>query len=166
MKIAIRLVLLAALIGLGIWLWTIFFPSPEKVIRKQLLSLADDVSFTQNQNNLIKMAHAQSVADFFTTNVVINITGPDHGQQITMSYDEITAAALALRQHATDATVKFPDIVVTVAPDKNSATADVTVDATISGEPDAILQEVKFGFEKDDGHWLINHAETVQVISK
>lgn len=166
MKIIVRIVLLVALLALGFWLWTIFFPPPEKIIRKQLLNLAQDVSFTQDQNNLVKLAHAQSVAGFFTTNVVINITGPDHGQTITMSYDEITAAALTLRQHATEATVKFHDPVITVAPDKKSATVEVTVDATLSGEADAILQEVKFGFEKDDGHWLINRAETVSVITK
>jgi hypothetical protein len=166
MKIVMRVILLAALLALGFWLWTIFFPSPEKIIRKQLLNLADHVSFTRDQSDLVKLAHAQSVVSFFTTGVVINVTGPDHGQMITMSYDEITPAALALRQHATDATVKFPDIDVTVAPDKTSATAEVTVDATISGEADAIIQEVKFTFEKDDGHWLINRAETVPVITK
>lgn len=166
MKIIVRLVLLAALLALAFWLWTIFFPRPEKVIRKQLLGLAQDASFSQNQNNLIKIAHAQSIVDYFTTNVVINITGPDHGQAVNLSYDEITATALAVQQHVTDVDVKFPDIVVTVAPDKNSATAEVTLDATISGEHDAVLQELKFGFEKDDGHWLINHVETVQVISK
>jgi hypothetical protein len=61
--------------------------------------------------------------------------------------------------------VKFPDINVTVAPDKNSATADVTVEGTVSGEHDAILQEMKFTFEKTDGHWLINRVETVRVLS-
>ncbi len=32
MKILVRLVLLAALAGLGFWLWTVLFPSPEKIL--------------------------------------------------------------------------------------------------------------------------------------
>ena len=36
---SIRAILVAALIALGIWSWGVFFPSPEKVIRKRLGSL-------------------------------------------------------------------------------------------------------------------------------
>jgi hypothetical protein len=77
----------------------------------------------------------------------------------------ITQAALLSRQVATSLDVKFPDVNVTVAPDGNSATADVTVDANVSGQSDAILQEVKFTFVREDGHWLINKVETVRVLS-
>ena len=40
MKIIIRLVLLVALVAVVIWLWGILFPSPEKLIRKQLAEVA------------------------------------------------------------------------------------------------------------------------------
>lgn len=166
MKMAAQIVVLLALLALGFWLWTVFFPSPEKVIRKQLLSLAQDASFSPDENTIIKIAHAQGIADFFTTNVVITITVPGHEEALDLGHDDITQAALAAQQHVTSLDVKFPDIVVTVAPDKNSATAEVTLDATISGEHDAILEELKFGFAKDGGHWLIDKVETVQVISK
>jgi hypothetical protein len=165
MKFLPRLILLAVAAALAFWLWTVFSPSPEKIIRKQLLNMAGDVSFSQDQNNLIKIAHAQSVASFFASNVVLALTLPVHVEQSTLDRDEITQAVLASRQQATDLDVKFPDINVTVAPDKNSATADVTVDATVSGQHDAILQEVKFTFQKVDGHWLISRVETVRVLS-
>jgi hypothetical protein len=79
--------------------------------------------------------------------------------------EEVRTAAIASRTAATDLNVKFPDVIVTVAPDKTSATADVTVDATVSGERDAIVQELKINFQKIDGHWLINRIETVQNVS-
>jgi hypothetical protein len=165
MKIVSRIVVLIALAALGVWLWTVFFPSPEHVIRKKLARLAQDASFTQNENNLIKLADAQNLPDFFTDNVEVNINIPGHEQQTLAGKDEIRTAALASRQAATDLEIKFPDVNITVAPDKNSATADITVDATVSGERDAIIQEFKFTFQKTDGQWLINRVETVQNVS-
>jgi hypothetical protein len=73
MKIILRVIVVAVLAVLGVWLWTICFPSPEKVVRRQLAKLAQDVSFSQNENNLLKIADAQGVADFFSSNVVVNI---------------------------------------------------------------------------------------------
>lgn len=166
MRIILRVIVLVALVALGVWLWTIFFPSPEKIIRKQLAKLAQDASFSQNENNLLKMADAQNVADFFTENVDLNITVPGHEQETLSGRNEIRTAALASRQEATALDVKFPDVNVTVAPDRNSATADVTVDATVSGERDAIIQELNITFQKIDGHWLISKIETVQGVSK
>jgi hypothetical protein len=165
MKIVSRIVVLIALAALGVWLWTVFFPSPEHVIRKKLARLAQDASFTQNENNLIKLADAQNLPEFFTDNVQVNINIPGHEQQTLAGKDEIRTAALASRQAATDLEIKFPDVNITVAPDKNSATADITVDATVSGERDAIIQEFKFTFQKTNGQWLINRVETVQNVS-
>src|SRR5579862_1461708 len=78
MKFLPRIILLVILAAVGFWLWTVFFPSPEKVIRKRLLNMAGDVSFSHGQNNLIQLAHAQSVADFFASNVVVELTLPGH----------------------------------------------------------------------------------------
>lgn len=164
MKIVVRIILLLALIALGVWLWTVFFPSPEKIVRNQLAKLAQDASFSPDQNGLIKMAHAQSIGDFFSTNVEINIDVPGHEENIT-GRDQITQAALASRQQFSSIDVKFPDITVTVAPDKNSATADTTLEANMSGDRDTIVQEVKFTFEKIDGQWLITKVETVKTVS-
>lgn len=160
-----RAIVLVVLAALGFWLWTVFFPRPEKIIRKQLARLAHDASFSANENDIIKMADAQNIPDFFSTNVLINITIPGREQQTLAGRDEIRAAALGSRAQATALDVKFPDVIVTVAPDKNSAVADVTVDATVSGEHDAVVQELKFDFQKTSGEWLINKVETVQKVS-
>jgi hypothetical protein len=165
MKILIRLILLVIAAALAFWLWTIFFPGPEKIIRGRLTSLATDVSFSPGENNFVKIAHAQAVADFFATNVEVDISVPEHEQQSIAGRDEITQAVLASRQQLSSLNVKFPDVNITVAPDKNSATADVTVDATVSGENNAVVQEVKFTFEKAGGQWLIDKVETVRVVT-
>jgi hypothetical protein len=166
MKIVSRLIVLVVLAALGVWLWTILFPSPEHIVRKRLAKLAQDVSFTQNENDLIKIADAQNVAGFFSSNVEVNITIPGHEEATMAGREQIQEAAMASRQQATALNVKFPDINVTVAPDKTSATADVTLDATVSGEHDAIIQELNITFQKMDGDWLISKVETVQAVTK
>jgi hypothetical protein len=165
-KIILRLILVIVLIALGVWLWTVFFPSPQKIIRKNLLSLARDISFSAGENDLIKIADAQSVGNFFASNIVVNITIPGHEQESIMGPAEIIQGALILRQQSTDMEVKFPDINVTVAPDKNSATADATVEVNTATQHDAIIQEVKFTFAKVDGQWLITEVDTVRTLSQ
>ncbi|HXC34596.1 MAG TPA: hypothetical protein VNV43_01905 [Candidatus Acidoferrales bacterium] len=166
MKIVSRLIVLVMLAALGVWLWTILFPSPEHIVRKRLAKLAQDVSFTQNENDLIKIADAQNVAGFFSDNVEVNITIPGHEEATMAGKEQIREAALASRQQATALTVKFPDVNVTVSPDKTSATADVTLNATVSGEQDAIIQELNITFQKINSDWLISKVETVQAVSK
>jgi hypothetical protein len=65
MKIFLRLILCAAVISLCVWLWTVFFPAPEKVIRHRLAKLAEDVSFESDQGSLSRLAGGESVAGFF-----------------------------------------------------------------------------------------------------
>ena len=165
MKIALRVILLLIVLAVGFWLWTVFFPSPEKIVRKQLASLASDISFSAGENGIMKIAHANSVTDFFATNVVINIDVPGHEQQTLTDRGQVTQAALVSRQQFTSLDVKFPDVDVKVAPDKNSATADVTAEVTISGDHDKIVQEFQFTFQKIDGQWLISEVKTISPVS-
>jgi hypothetical protein len=165
MKIALRFILFTALVALGVWLWFILFPSPEKVIRKRLTELARTASSSSNESDLARLAAARSVAGFFSTNVEVNIDVPGRVRHNLIGRDEITQAALVARSGTGSLKVKFPDINVTVAPDKQSAVADLTVEAHVSGEPDPIVQEMKFTLQKIDGRWLITRVETVRTFS-
>ena len=62
--------------------------------------------------------------------------------------------------------MKFPDIKVTVAPDQQTAVADLTVAVDISGEHDSVVQEMKFTLQKTGGEWLITRVETVRTFSR
>ena len=169
MKVAVRLIQLTVLFALGIWLWTVCFPSPERVIRQRLHRLATDVSFSKNDGDLAKLtglAEASDVADFFATNVAVNIDIPGREQHTLAGRDEITQAALAARHEVATLSVKFPDITVTVAPGRQSATADVTVEVTASGETDTFVQELKISFTKVERQWLIDEVDTVRTISQ
>jgi hypothetical protein len=164
MKIVFRFAMFAILVALGVWLWTVLFPSPEKVIRNRLTELAHTVSFSPNESDLARLAAAHTVAGFFSTNVELNVDLPELGQR-TMDREEITQAALLGRSRAGGLQVKFPDINITVAPDKQSAVVDLTVEANTSGERDSIVREMKFTLQKTDGRWLITRVETVRTLS-
>jgi hypothetical protein len=165
MKIALRVILLAALVALGAWLWFVLFPSPEKVIRQRLTELARTASFSSNESDLARLAAARTLAGFFSTNVEVNVDLPRFAQRSSLDRDEITQLALAASSRAGGLKVKFPDINVTVASDKQSAVADLTVEVDVSGEPDRIVQEMKFTLQKIDGRWLITRVETVRTFS-
>ncbi len=166
MKTVIRIGLIIALAALGVWLWTVLFPGPEKVIRRRLLELARTASSSANESDLTRLAAAHSVAGFFAPTVELKLTVPELGQRDSMDREEITQAALMARSRAGGLRVTFPDINVTVAPDKQSAVADVTVEAELARERDRLLQEMKFTLRKFDGRWLITRVETVQTLSR
>ncbi len=165
MKNIFRIVLLAALAALALWLWTVAFPGPEKVIRKRLTELAGTVSSSPGGSDLARLAAARSLAGYFGTNVEMNVDLAGHGLHDPMIREEITQAALAARWGAGSLTVKFPDINVTVAPDQQSAVVDLTMEASISGEHDPIVQEMKLTLQKTGGQWLITRVETVRTLS-
>ncbi|MFZ1073189.1 MAG: hypothetical protein WAO21_07110 [Verrucomicrobiia bacterium] len=165
MKIVFRFFFLAALVALGVWLWFVLFPSPERIIRARLTLLARTGSFTSGETYLAKLAITQRLAGYFATNVEVNIDVPGRVQHTFVGRDEIQQAAFAARTSLSGLKVQFPDINVTVAADKQSAVADLTVEANVAGDRDSIVQEMKFTFRQTDGEWLITRIETVRTLS-
>jgi hypothetical protein len=165
MKIVLRLVLLAVVIAAGVWLWTILFPSPENIVRKRLAQAAAEASFKSGENPLVSAARAESLTGFFSTNVEVNINVPELGRHDFVGRDEIMRAAAGARSAFGSLKVEFPDMNVTVGPDKLSAVADVTVKVQAAGEKDFAVQEMKFTFQKIGGDWLITRVETVRTLS-
>ena len=166
MKIVLRLVLLAALVAAGVWLWTILFPSPEKIVRQRLAQVAAEASCNAGENPLVLAVRCENLASRFSTNVEVNINVPEYGQrQEVVGRAEITQAAAGMQTHLGGLKVEFPDVSVTVGPDKQSAVADVAVKVQAAGEKDVNVQEVKFTFQKIGGDWLITRVETVRAPS-
>src|SRR5258708_6008092 len=71
MKRVIPIILIAAVIGLAVWLWGVLFPSPEKVVRSRLNALAKAISFSSSGGALGKAYDAQKAANFFTTSTSV-----------------------------------------------------------------------------------------------
>jgi len=163
MKIFFRLVLLAALVAAGVWIWAALFPSPEKIIHKRLAQVAAEASFNSGENPLVIAARSEHLASRFSTNAEINLNAPGFERLEFSGRAEITQAAAGARLHLSGLKVEFPDASVTVGPDKQSAVADVAVKVQAAGEKDFVVQEVKFNFQKIGGDWLITRVESVRA---
>lgn len=160
-----RLILLTALIVLGFWGWGTLFPSPEKVIRKRLGELAETASFSSDQGLVATAWNVSSLGEFFTLDVEVSVDVP--GSQHTFTgREELLQAAAGARKAVSNLSVKFPDIKVTVAPDKTSAVVYLTAQGKVSGQKDFFLQELRLRLIKVKRDWLIHHVETVRTLSE
>jgi hypothetical protein len=161
---SIRVLLLAALVALGFWGWHVFFPSPEKVIRKRLGELAKVASFSPKQGLLAKAWNASELGEFFTLDVQVTVDVP--GTQHTISgRDELLQAAVGARSMVSSLSIEFPDIKVIVAPDRNSAVVNLTAKGKVTGQSDFYLQELRLRLIRIKRDWLINQIETVKTLS-
>ena len=165
MKAVSRLVLLVAVVAKGIWLWTILFPGPEKIIRKRLVQVAAEASFNSGENPFLIAARSENLASRFSTNVEVNLNAPGFERLQFSGRADITQAAAGARVHLSGLKVEFPDASVTVGPDKKSAVADVAVKVQAAGQKDIYVQEMKFTFQKIGGDWLITRVESVRAPS-
>jgi hypothetical protein len=151
--------------GAGFWAYGVLFPSPEKVIRKQLLELARSASYDSNESALARLANGQKVAGFFTSDAEIRFDAPGRGQQSLDGRDEILQAIMAVKSAVKAVKLEFPDIAVSLVPGKNKALADVTVRGTVAGEKDIYIQEMNFHLEKIEGRWLVRRVEPVKTLN-
>jgi hypothetical protein len=165
MKNWFRLVLAAVIVGVGVWLWGVFFPSPEHLIRKRLNELAQAVSFSSNEGSLAKAMNAERLTGFFSSDVEITIDVPGHSLQTLHGRDEVLQAGMAARALAGSLNVEFLDINIALASDKMGAVVNLTAKGRAGSEKDLLVQELKLTMKKLKGDWLIIQIETVKTLS-
>ena len=164
MKILFRLILLAVVVAAGVWLWTVLFPGPENVIRHRLAEIARLASFNANENPLAALGGAQKLAGFCSPTLQVKLAAPTNVEHTFESREEIAQSDLAARAaFGGTLRVEFVDVVVTLAPDQQSAVADLT--ARMQSSSDLNVQEIKFTLKKIDGQWLVTRAETIRTFS-
>lgn len=165
MKWALRLLLLAGLLAAGFWLYTIFFPGPEKLIRKRLERVAELASITPGQGLLSRGASIQELANCFDSQIEITINWRGHSEHSLAGRDEIIEAAKLAHGRFKSLQFEFLDMNVLLAPDKQSATVNLTAKVTSSEDRDFQVQELKITLKKVNGEWLIFQIETVRTLS-
>jgi hypothetical protein len=166
MQKSFRVVILLALIGLGIYGWRILFPSPEHVIRSRVAGLARTVSFEPKDGTVPKGFKLQKFPDYFTPDLVINVTVRGYGSVNLEGRDELVQRVMLAMKELRGLQVEFLDVTVTLRPDRQSALANLTVKATIAGEQDFIVQECNFTFRNSEGRWLICRIDSVKSLSR
>jgi hypothetical protein len=166
MKIVLRLALLAVLVAVGFWLYTIFFPGPEKVIRKRLARVAQLASVRPDQGLLSRGSSIQELANCFDSKVEITFNWREGSQHTLAGRDEIIEAAKLAHGRFKRLEIEFLDMNVALAADKQSATVHLTAKITSSDERDFQVQEFKIHLKKVNGEWLIFQIETVRTLSQ
>jgi hypothetical protein len=165
MKIVRRICLLVLAAALGFWLWTVFFPNPQTVIRKRLDKVATLISFTGKEGNIAKIANVQQLTGYFAPNIEITVDTPAQSKQTLTGREELTQAALGVRSMLSGLNVEFIDQTITLSADKTEATVSLTGKARVPGDRDLLVQELKFTLQKIDGDWLIVRIETVRTLT-
>ncbi len=160
-----RAIVTAVIVAGGLWLWGVFFPGPEHVIRKRLNELAQAVSFSSNEGSLAKAINAERLTGFFSPDVEITVDIPGHPQQTFHGRDEVLQAGMAARGLAGSLSVEFLDMNVTLAPDRMSAVVNLTAKGRAGSEKDLLVQELKLTMKKVKEGWLIIQVETVKTLS-
>ena len=153
----------ALLFGLGVVAWRLLLPSQEEVIRHRLKEMARLASFTPNEGALAKAYNAQKLSGFCTPDVEVIVALPGYRQSIK-GRDEVLGAAMRVRSTLSSLEIEFPDILVTVALDKQSAVADLTARTKIGGEKDSDIREFRCAFKKIDGSWLLSRVESARTL--
>ena len=164
MKIVTRIILVIALAALGYWLWTIFFPNPEKVVLKRIASLANTATISASDGAIVRAAKVSSVIGYFATDAEIEFNTPETGSRTVTGRDEIREMAAGGFANVHSLNVKFDDATARVAADKQSADVSCTARVTPGDSKDFGLQELRFQLKKIDGDWLITKVETVKTL--
>ena len=164
MKIAIRIVLLALLVGLGFWLWTVLFPSPEKVVLKKISNLAATATINSGDSSIARLGKVSNLISYFSPDAEISYDVPGLGGRSLTGRDEIRETAAGGFAAATSLKVQFLDATARVAADRQSADVSCTARVSTGDSKDFGVQEMRFQFKKIDGDWLITKAETVKTL--
>ena len=165
MKMAARIILLAAAVALGWWLWIVFFPGAEKVILKKMSGLAATASFSANANSVSRAGKALDFIGYFSTDAQIIMDVPGLGAHTFSGRDEIREAGNGGLATLPGLKVSFLDTTVRVGPDRLAAEVSCTLRVTVGNDKDYGVQEMHFQFKKIDGAWLITRVETVKTLT-
>ena len=146
------------LVGIGIWGWMQFFPSPEKQIERTLQKLGDTVSF-KNEKPLDRLIAVNAVPSFFHTNALVQIL---HGPYTTTlrGKTEIREAVAGLRNAKRSIQVQLADSQIHID-GKTRATVLVTCNVYLEDDPTPQRQVFKLRIEKTNRKWRIQQVESI-----
>src|SRR5262245_6870077 len=109
-----RLVFVALLAGLGFWGWQVFFPGPDKVIRKPLPAMARTATVPAKEAPLAAAWNAQKLGGYFTPDAEVSFEAPGRADYTINSREELVQVAASARQALNGFKVEFPDIHITL----------------------------------------------------
>jgi hypothetical protein len=164
MKMALRVALLILGVVAAVWLWTVVFPSPEKIVLRRIAGLAATATISPGEGAIMRAGKTSSFIGYFSTDAEISYDLGSYGTRTISGRDEIRELAAGAFTTVGSLNVQFVDATARVAADKQSAEATCTARVTTGDNKDFDVQELKFQLKRIDGDWLITRAETVKTL--
>ena len=152
---------LVALLALVVWLLT---PSEESAIQKRLRSLATEASFGPTDSGIARLAYGNNLRDFFADDAELTVEIEGRGAQSIHGRAEVLQFASFARNKLTQAKLQLLDITIKLGEDGVSARAYMTLLGDLSGEKNAVSQELKVSLKKFSHDWLITRIETIRTL--
>ncbi len=160
----LRILALAVFIAAGFWLWNLFFPNPERVIRKRFDAIARTACVSPRESALAQLDNATRLAAFCTPDIQITVDVPGNSRHSISGRDDLLRTLMLVRSNFGGLFVEFLDLNIQIDGGNNSAVVNLTARGRVPGEHDLVVQELRFVLNKIKGDWLISKVETVKTL--
>jgi hypothetical protein len=150
--------------GLAVLLsWAILkcLPNDEKALRALMLHLVEAASVQPNQSGFARLAYADRLVSFFTTNVTIQVEGFGTDFATINGRTELLQAAMAARMQFRQAQFELADLNIKFQPEKRSAAVYAVITGQINSDTNRFGQALKMTAAKTGGRWLISQVRSV-----
>jgi hypothetical protein len=155
------ILLLVATAALIIWL----MPNEKKAIRKQFACLSELARKNEDENLFVTLSKAKLLSELMTDPCELKgniqpLDGTYSRQEAATAFAAIRAQFDAIALELTDLSIEFPE--------KGSAAVTLTARFKATGSRDSVseVRELNCTLVKQDGKWLFNTCQTVDVFQK
>jgi hypothetical protein len=162
MKWAFRVVLLVTF-GWAAWaMW----PNEARRIRKGIEQLATAVSFSPRDGNIARLASIEATISHFTADAELQVDTAGYAARTLTGREEIREVVALSRRAEERIQVEVFDIVVTLGPGPDEASAALTATARSGNTELVAAQEFVFRLRKVERRWLIQRIQAVRTLQK
>ena len=166
-----RRVLLLAVIVAALWFgWRWLFPNDETQITSVLERISEGVGGSEGGDGrgggIDAIARAASLRSEFAPDVTVD-AGPPF-ERIT-GRDALIGAAARVNGTTRGLEIRFPDVTITVAPDRRSAIVIATAEARFddpAGGRSFDARELEIRFTRLEGEWVIAAVTLMQPLQR
>ena len=124
--------------------------------------LAEAASINPESSGFARLAYADRLAGFFTTNATLQLEGFGGEFSTINGRSELIQAAMAARAQLREAEFSVVDVRVSFPQGKGSAAAFVVISGRMNGETNRFGQGFRMVLDKVSGRWLIREVATIE----
>src|ERR1700719_3412485 len=105
-----RVLLVAAVVVIGFFVWRVWFPNPQQVIKRRLNEVARLASFTPNEGAISRLAKIQRLGLFFAEDVQVMFDIPGYEAHTLNRREEVMQVVMASPRLGAGVAAQFLDM--------------------------------------------------------